>query len=79
MHYTYICCVLCTKSLQSCLTLCKPMDCSPPGSSVYVIFQARILEQVDIYFSRDLSKPGIKPEPPALANVFFTNGPPEEL
>ena len=29
---------------QSCLTLCNPMDCSPPGSSVYVILQARILE-----------------------------------
>ena len=31
---------------QSCLTLCDPMDCSPPGSSVYGNFQARILEQV---------------------------------
>ena len=29
---------------QSCLTLCNPMDCSPPGSSVHGIFQARILE-----------------------------------
>ena len=33
-----------TKSLQSCLTLCDPMDCSPPGSSVHGILQARILE-----------------------------------
>ena len=32
------------KSLQSCLTLCDPMDCSPPGSSVQGILQARILE-----------------------------------
>ena len=31
---------------QSCLTLCHPMDCSPPGSSVYGILQARILEWV---------------------------------
>ena len=30
----------------SCLTLCDPMDCSPPGSSVYGIFQVRILEWV---------------------------------
>ena len=30
------------KSLQSCLTLCDPMDCSPPGSSVHGILQARI-------------------------------------
>ena len=29
---------------QSCLTLCNPMDCSPPGSSVHGIFQARVLE-----------------------------------
>ena len=29
---------------QSCLTLCDPMDCRPPGSSVHEIFQARILE-----------------------------------
>ena len=32
------------KSLQSCPTLCDPMDCSPPGSSVHGIFQARGLE-----------------------------------
>ena len=40
------------KSLQSCPTLCNPMDCSPPGSSVYGILQARILEWVAISFSR---------------------------
>ena len=32
------------KSAQSCPTLCSPMDCSPPGSSVHGIFQARVLE-----------------------------------
>ena len=32
------------KSLQSCATLCHPIDCSPPGSSVHGILQARILE-----------------------------------
>ena len=42
---------------QSCLTLCEPMDCSPPGSSVHVIFQARILEWVAISFSRGSSRP----------------------
>ena len=31
-------------SLQSCPTLCDPMDCSPPGSSINGIFQARVLE-----------------------------------
>ena len=37
---------------QSCLTLRDSMDCSPPGSSVHGIFQARVLEWVAIAFSR---------------------------
>ena len=37
---------------QSCPTLSNPMDCSPPGSSVHGIFQARVLEWVAIAFSR---------------------------
>ena len=42
-----------TRSItQSCLTLCSPVDCSPPGSSVHGIFQARILKWVAISFSR---------------------------
>ena len=47
--------------IQSCLTLCDPMDCSPPGSSVRGILQARILEWVAISFFGDLPTPGIKP------------------
>ena len=39
------------KSLQSCLTLCDPMDGSPPGSSIHGIFQARVLEWGAIAFS----------------------------
>ena len=39
------------KLLQSCVTLCDPMDCSPPGSPVPGIFQARVLEWVAIAFS----------------------------
>ena len=39
------------QSLQSCLTLCDPIDGSPPGSSVSGILQARILEWVAISFS----------------------------
>ena len=42
---------------QSCLTLCDPMDCSLPGSSVQGILQARILEWVAISFSRGSSRP----------------------
>ena len=39
------------KSLQPCLTLCDPMDCSPPGFSVRGILQARTLKWVAISFS----------------------------
>ena len=42
---------------QSCLTLCNPMDCSPPGSSARGIFQARILGWVAISSSRGSSQP----------------------
>ena len=47
----------CAKSFQLCLTLCKPIDCSPPGSSVNGIFQARILQWVAISSSRGSSPP----------------------
>ena len=40
------------KSLQSCLTLCDPIDCSPPGSPIPGILQARTLEWVAISFSK---------------------------
>ena len=49
------------QSLQSCSTVCEPMDCGPPGSSVHGTLQARILEWVAIPFSRDLPNPRIKP------------------
>ena len=39
------------KLLQPCPTLCDPMDCSPPGSSIHGIFQARVLEWGAIAFS----------------------------
>ena len=42
---------------QSCLTPCDPVDCSPPGSSVHGILQARILEWGAIAFSRGSSRP----------------------
>ena len=52
----YIMCVcMLAKSFHSCLTLCDPMDCSPPGSSVHGILQARMLEWVAISFSRGSS------------------------
>ena len=62
------------KSLQSCLTLCDPMDSSPPGSSVHGILQARILEWVVMFSSKGSSCPEIKPTSlmsSALAGRFF--------
>ena len=43
--------------VQSCPTLCDPMDCNPPGSSIRGILQARILEWVTISFSRGSFRP----------------------
>ena len=48
---------VCTKSLQSCPTLCDPMDCSLTGSSVLGIIQARILEWFAMPSSRKSSQP----------------------
>ena len=45
---------------ESYLTLCNPMDCSPPGSSVHGILQARILEWVAISFSRASFQPSYR-------------------
>ena len=63
------------QSLQSGLALFDSMDCSPPGSSVHGIFQAKVLERVAISYFRGSSQPEIKPTSPvspALASGFFT-------
>ena len=52
-----VCVCVCVKSLQLCLTLCNPMDCSPPGSSVHGILQAKILEWAATSSSRGSSQP----------------------
>ena len=49
--------VCCAKLFQSCLNLCDPMDCSPPGSTIHAILQARILEWVAMPSSRGSSWP----------------------
>ena len=54
MPFVVLCAV---KSLPSCPTLCDPMDCSPPGSSVHGILQARILEWVAVASCRGPSWP----------------------
>ena len=67
---------------QPCPTLCDPMDCSPPGSTVHGILQARILEWVAFPSPGDLPNPGIEPvSPVSTASVgrFFTTVPPGKL
>ena len=44
---------------QSCLILCDPMDCSPPGSSIHGILQARILEWIAMPCFRGSSQPRV--------------------
>ena len=57
---------------KSCLTVCNSMDCSPLGSSVHGISQARILEWVAIPFSRGSSWPRDRTQVFCIAGGFFT-------
>ena len=66
--YIYCCCLI----TKSCLILCDPMDCSPPGSFIYGIFQARILEWIAIPFSRGSSQPRDWTQFSCIADRFFT-------
>ena len=71
------CCCHCLVA-QSCLTLCNPMDCSPPGSSVRGISQSRILGGLPFPPPGDLPNPGMEPASvasPALVGRFFTTEP----
>ena len=61
---------------QLCPTLCSPMNCSPPDSSVHGIFQARILEWVAIPFSQGSSQPRDQTQVSHIVGRFFTNEPP---
>ena len=61
---------------QLCSTLCDPMDCSLPDSSVHEILQARILEWVAIPSPGDLPDPGIEPTSLALQAESSPSEPP---
>ena len=63
--------VLCLVA-QSCLTLCDPVDCSLPDSSVHGILQARIVEWVDMLSSRGSSQPMDQTQVSCIAGGFFT-------
>ena len=56
---------------QLCPTLCDPMDCSPPGSSIHGILQARILEWVAIPFSRGSSQPKDLTQVSCISGRYF--------
>ena len=60
------------KVAQSRPTLCDPMDCSPAGSSIRGILQARILEWVAVPFSRGSSQPGDRTQVSRIAGGFFS-------
>ena len=57
---------------QLCLTLCDPMDCNPPSSSVHGILQARLLKWVAIPFSRGSSQPRDRTQVSCIAGRFST-------
>ena len=61
------------KLLQSCLTLCDPINGSPPGSSVPGILQARIVEWVAISFSRGSSQPRDRTRVSRIVGRHFTH------
>ena len=58
--------------VQSCLTLCDPVHCSIPGSSVHEVLQARILKWITIPVSRRSSLPRDLTEVSCIAGRFFT-------
>ena len=60
---------------RSCPTVCNPMDCSPSGSSVHGVLQARMLEWVAIPFSRGSSGPRDQAQSSCIPGGFFTSEP----
>ena len=68
----HVCMCACVLVAQLCLILCDPVGCSPPGSSVRGILQARILERVAISFSRELSQPRDRTRVSRVAGRVFS-------
>ena len=68
IYELYVLCLV----IQLCLTLCDPMNCSLPGSSVHGILQTRILEWVVMPFSRGSSQPRDRTQVSRIVGGFFT-------
>ena len=66
------------KLLSYVQLFCNSMECSPPGSSVHGIFQARIVERVAISFSRGSSQPRDQTHISCITGGFSTTEPPEK-
>ena len=72
MHARVKCCAGLRLVVPSCLTLCDPMDYSPPGSSVHGILQTRILEWVAMPSSRGSFQLRDQAQVSRIAGGFFT-------
>ena len=68
----FFCC--CCSVATSCPMLCDPMDCSPPGSSVHGILQARVLECAAISSSRGSSPPKVQTQISCIGRRFLPKG-----
>ena len=71
-------CVCVCACAHSCPMLCEPKDCSPPGSSVHGISQARVLEWVGIPYCRRSSQPKDGTHVSCISGRFCTTEPPEK-
>ena len=67
-----VCVCVCVCVLVSHVQLCDPMNCSPLGSSIHGILQARILEWITISFSRESFQPRDQTRISCIASRFFT-------
>ena len=71
-----MCVCICYLVAKSCPTLCDPMDCSLPGTSIHGFPKQEYWNGLPFPSPGDLPDPGIKPMSPALVGKFFTTEPP---